>query len=117
MATSEFEQRPWGNFLTYEDDKDDRFWVKKLTINPGQSLSLQKHASRDEFWVCVEGVLTIEINGEKRELKSGEFVRIGKEDTHRASNETENNAVFIEIATGKCLESDNTRLEDRYGRK
>ena len=102
--------------MTYEDDKNDSFWVKRLTVSPGQSLSLQKHEFRDEFWICVEGVLTTEISGEKRSLTQGEFVHIEKGDKHRASNESGQNAVFIEVATGKCLESDNTRLEDKYGR-
>ena len=116
MATSKFEQRPWGNFQTFEDDKDDRYWVKKLTVNPGQTLSLQRHQSREEFWVCVDGVLTTEINDKKKRLMPGEFVHIKKGDIHRASNEQEQEAVFMEVATGKCLEHDNERLEDKYGR-
>lgn len=116
MATEKFEERPWGSYETFDDDSEDKYWVKKLIVKPGQSLSLQKHAFRNEFWVCVRGELNVEKNGEKLVLAEGDTVKIKIGDTHRASNETAEDTIFIEVATGKCLEVDNQRLEDRYGR-
>ncbi len=45
--------RPWG---AYEcTDQDERFQVKRITVKPGQILSLQKHHHRSEHWVVVSG--------------------------------------------------------------
>jgi mannose-1-phosphate guanylyltransferase/mannose-6-phosphate isomerase len=54
--------RPWGCFEILTDTPN--YKVKRLTVNVGCSLSLQKHKFRSEHWVVVSGVATI-INGEE----------------------------------------------------
>jgi mannose-1-phosphate guanylyltransferase/mannose-6-phosphate isomerase len=47
--------RPWG---TYEGvDDGDRYQVKRITVKPGASLSLQMHHHRAEHWIVVKGRL------------------------------------------------------------
>ncbi|MEA2006953.1 MAG: phosphomannose isomerase type II C-terminal cupin domain [Patescibacteria group bacterium] len=117
MATVQFESRPWGEFSTYEDHPSDTFWVKKLTLKPGGSLSLQKHDHRKEFWVCVQGEIIVRVNGEQQTLHAGDFVCIERLQSHIAQNPSKkDDAVLIETATGVCLETDNKRIEDQYGR-
>jgi mannose-1-phosphate guanylyltransferase/mannose-6-phosphate isomerase len=43
--------RPWGSYDSI--DSEDGFQVKRLIVNPGAVLSLQKHARRAEHWVVV----------------------------------------------------------------
>ena len=41
-------ERPWGYYRVLHEVPGTK--VKELTINPGQSLSMQRHASRAEHW-------------------------------------------------------------------
>ena len=49
--------RPWGYFDSVDSDKG--FQVKRIFVNPGAKLSLQKHTHRAEHWVIVKGVAVI----------------------------------------------------------
>lgn len=49
--------RPWGYYRVLHDVKGLK--AKELTIEPGQSLSLQRHEHRSEFWMVSEGQCTI----------------------------------------------------------
>ena len=110
------ETRPWGYFdLFYTDDNQ---WFKRLVISPGQSLSLQYHENRMEFWLTQDqGVLAhIESDGADFTLIPGHVYVVPEYDVHRLSNPTEHEVVVTEWATGKPDENDIVRLEDRYGR-
>ena len=54
--------RPWGTYETV--DFSDRFKVKRITVNPGAALSLQKHHHRAEHWIVVKGTAQVTV-GEK----------------------------------------------------
>jgi len=43
--------RPWGSYESI--DHSERFQVKRITVNPGASLSLQMHHHRAEHWILV----------------------------------------------------------------
>ena len=43
--------RPWGSYDSI--DNGDRFQVKRLSVKPGQSMSLQLHHHRAEHWIVV----------------------------------------------------------------
>ena len=49
--------RPWGHYEGL--DSGDRFQVKRLTVKPGASLSLQMHHHRAEHWVVVRGTARV----------------------------------------------------------
>ena len=59
--------RPWGTFKTLEEGKN--FYVKRLSINPMQKISLQKHSYRSEHWVVVKGSALITKDDEKLATK------------------------------------------------
>lgn len=106
--------RPWGNYrVLYESDKTLK--LKELIVEPGQSLSMQKHEYRSEFWFVSQGyatVHTLENNNEKLIGIFGEHqsLWIPKEKWHRLSNNTENQLKLIEIQYGtECTELDITR--------
>ncbi|HYL82465.1 MAG TPA: phosphomannose isomerase type II C-terminal cupin domain, partial [Candidatus Acidoferrum sp.] len=49
--------KPWGSFCTLEEGPG--FKIKRLMVEPGHRLSLQKHRRRAEHWVVVSGTATI----------------------------------------------------------
>jgi mannose-1-phosphate guanylyltransferase/mannose-6-phosphate isomerase len=107
--------RPWGYFDSI--DLGDSFQVKRLLINPGAKISLQKHLHRAEHWVVVKGLATI-TSGEKIiELKINQSTFIPKGTIHRVENRQDSPLEIIEVQTGDYLgEDDIIRIEDDYDR-
>jgi len=107
--------RPWGSFCVIEEGKN--FKVKTLHVNPGGSLSLQKHMHRSEHWVVTSGSATVIKGAEKLVLKEHESIHIEKEEIHSIRNETNEVVSILEVQTGSFLgESDIVRFKDDYGR-
>jgi len=111
-------QRPWGGFIKFIDNKPCT--VKILQIKKGESLSLQFHKLREEFWYVVSGKIKVTRGKglellKKKILQEGEYIKIPKKFLHRI--EGIENSKVLEISTGKFKENDEIRIEDRYGRK
>ena len=107
--------RPWG----YYDSIDNGigFQVKRISVNPGAKLSLQKHLHRAEHWVVVKGVATITCGKKTINLKNNQSTYIPKGEVHRLENLQETPLEIIEIQTGEYLgEDDIIRFEDVYNR-
>jgi len=101
--------RPWGYYDSI--DADDGFQVKRILVNPGAKLSLQKHAHRAEHWVVVKGVAKVTCGDKTFSLKENQSTYIPLENTEKTDLE------IIEIQTGDYLgEDDIIRLEDDYQR-
>ena len=108
--------RPWGSYDSI--DSDDGFQVKRLIVNPGAILSLQKHARRAEHWVVVRGKARITRNDEEFDLGVNESTYIAIGDVHRIANPFDEPVHIIEVQCGDYLgEDDIVRLEDKYGRE
>jgi mannose-1-phosphate guanylyltransferase/mannose-6-phosphate isomerase len=108
--------RPWGSYDSI--DSDDGFQVKRLIVNPGAVLSLQKHAHRAEHWVVVRGTARITRDDEVFDLGVNESTYIPIGGVHRIANPGEEPVHIIEVQCGDYLgEDDIVRLEDNYGRK
>jgi mannose-1-phosphate guanylyltransferase len=107
--------RPWGYYDSI--DADNGFQVKRILVNPGAKLSLQKHRHRAEHWVIVKGVAKITRGDEVFELKENQSTYIPKGEIHRLENQEKIDLEIIEIQTGDYLgEDDIIRLEDDYQR-
>jgi len=111
-------KRPWGGFIKFIDNKPCT--VKILYIKKGESLSLQFHKLREEFWYVISGKIRVTIGKnlrllKKKILKEGQFVSVPKKFLHRI--EGIKNSKILEISTGKVKENDEIRIEDKYGRK
>jgi mannose-6-phosphate isomerase-like protein (cupin superfamily) len=50
-------ERPWGYYRVLHDVPGMK--VKELTVNPGQSLSMQRHCLRHEYWIVQEGTAVV----------------------------------------------------------
>ena len=107
--------RPWGYFDSVDSDKG--FQVKRIFVNPGAKLSLQKHTHRAEHWVIVKGVAVITCGEKVFKLKENQSTYIPKGEIHRLENQEKYPLEIIEIQTGAYLgEDDIIRLEDDYKR-
>jgi mannose-1-phosphate guanylyltransferase/mannose-6-phosphate isomerase len=107
--------RPWGHYEGI--DAGDRFQVKRITVKPGEKLSLQMHHHRAEHWVVVSGTALVTC-GEKTTLLSeneSTYIPIGM--THRLENPGKLPLHLIEVQSGSYLgEDDIVRFEDIYKR-
>ena len=107
--------RPWGYYDSI--DADDGFQVKRILVNPGAKLSLQKHEHRAEHWVVVKGVAKVTCGEKVFSLKENQSTYIPKGEVHRLENQEGIDLEIIEIQTGDYLgEDDIIRLEDDYQR-
>ena len=108
--------RPWGSYDSI--DSEDGFQVKRLIVNPGAVLSLQKHARRAEHWVVVRGKARITRNDDVFDLGVNESTYIAIGDIHRIANPFDEPVHIIEVQCGDYLgEDDIVRIEDEYGRE
>jgi len=109
-----YEKRPWGSFKVVLDEQNVK--IKKITVEPNHTLSLQLHKHRDEWWKVIQGVGEVQIGSKIIEIRERDSVEIQKLSVHRVSNTGTTNLVFVEVQTGVCKEDDIVRIEDEYGR-
>ena len=107
--------RPWGYYDLV--DSGEGFQVKRIFVNSGAKLSLQKHKYRSEHWVVVFGTATVIKGKNTFILQAGDSIYIPKEILHSLRNNTKVNLIIIEVQTGTYLgEDDIERFDDIYGR-
>ncbi|MBL6739587.1 MAG: mannose-1-phosphate guanylyltransferase/mannose-6-phosphate isomerase [Synechococcus sp. BS301-5m-G54] len=107
--------RPWGHYTSVVESS--RWQVKRISVKPGASLSLQMHHHRAEHWVVVRGTAVVERDGEQQLLGENQSTYIPLGCRHRLSNPGKIPVELIEVQSGTYLgEDDIVRFEDRYGR-
>lgn len=107
--------RPWGKYDSI--DNGDRYQVKRITVNPGEKLSLQMHHHRAEHWVVVSGTAKVTLDDKTKLVTENESIYIPIGMTHALENPGKLPLEMIEVQSGSYLgEDDIVRFEDRYGR-
>lgn len=107
--------RPWGSYESV--DVAAGFQVKRIIVNPGQSLSLQRHRRRSEHWIVVRGEVLVTRDDERFTLGVNQSTYIPVGAKHRLENPGGEPAHLIEVQCGDYLgEDDIERFEDDYGR-
>ena len=107
--------KPWGYYDSI--DTGYNFKVKRILVNPGAKLSLQKHLHRAEHWVVVSGVAKITCGKKIYNLEKNQSTYIPKGEIHRLENIENYPLEIIEVQTGNYLgEDDIIRLKDDYQR-
>jgi mannose-1-phosphate guanylyltransferase/mannose-6-phosphate isomerase len=107
--------RPWGFYESV--DVGVGYQVKRIVVNPGQALSLQRHRRRAEHWVVVSGTARVTRDSEVLELSANQSVYIPLGAKHRLENPAGVPLQVIEVQSGDYLgEDDIERFEDRYDR-
>lgn len=108
--------RPWGSYDSI--DSGERFQVKRLSVKPGATLSLQLHHHRAEHWVVVSGTARITRGDEVFLLEENQSTYIPIGVRHRIENPGMIPLHIIEVQSGSYLgEDDIVRFDDKYGRQ
>ena len=116
--------RDWGYYRVLHDCGKTK--VKELTVDPGKSLSLQRHFKRSELWFVSEGVATLyTIDYSSDYVNTGAYesfgstyeqfdtIHIPKNKWHQLANETNSPLKIIEIQYGEdCIEEDIERKDN-----
>ncbi len=107
--------RPWGYYDLLE--KGQRHNAKRIVVNPGAKLSVQKHHHRAEHWVVVKGTALVTKADEQILLTENESTYIPLGVIHSLENPGVIPLEMIEIQSGSYLgEDDIVRFGDKYGR-
>jgi mannose-1-phosphate guanylyltransferase/mannose-6-phosphate isomerase len=107
--------RPWGSYESL--DEGDRFRIKRIVVDPGEQISLQKHYHRSEHWVVVKGTAEVTLGDDVFLLQENQSTFIPPGTTHRLRNPGKLALELVEVQCGSYLEEDDIiRLEDAYGR-
>lgn len=99
-----YEERRWGTYKVVDYvEFPDQFHAltKQLTLNPGCSISYQKHSCRDEVWTFIDGEGEIVLDGERKPVKRGDVINIPKGQKHALRAIT--SLTFIEVQHGSNL--------------
>lgn len=111
--------RPWGTYATLKEEQGPNggYKVKRITVKPGQRLSLQYHHHRAEHWVVVQGHGCVQLGDAEHQALPGQYHHIPAAQKHRLTNVGKDDLVLIEVQCGSYLEEDDiVRLADNYGR-
>ena len=107
--------RPWGHYRNV--DSGAGFQVKRIVVNPGGRLSLQRHARRAEHWIVVAGTAEVTVGSETRTLGPTESVVVPVGAAHRLANPGKEDLHLVEVQSGAYVgEDDIERLDDASGR-
>lgn len=107
--------RPWGWYESLVAAKG--YQVKRIVVDPGASLSLQRHRHRSEHWVVVRGTADVVNGAHSLRLTENQSTFIPVGCVHRLTNPGPAPLEVIEVQCGSYLgEDDIERFEDSYGR-
>lgn len=107
--------RPWGWYETVSESPGST--IKRIGVDAGQRISLQRHRHRAEHWVVVRGTAHVTVNADSFDLAPGQHVDIPLGAVHRLTNRTADPVEIVEVQMGDYLaEDDIERLNDDYGR-
>ncbi len=103
-------ERPWGYYRVLHEVSGVK--VKELTVEPGKSLSMQKHQLRSEYWLVSEGSAVVNRWHEDYNLppvilnKHDEYC-ITTNEWHQLTNPNNDPVRVVEIQYGEqCIEED-----------
>jgi cytidyltransferase-like protein len=104
-------ERQWGYYRVLHEVSGMK--VKELTVNPGKSLSMQRHNLRAEYWIVSEGEAVV-----NRQMESGYSLpsvtlrkhveyQVPVREWHQLTNPSDAPVKVVEIQYGEqCVEED-----------
>lgn len=109
------EYRPWGWYEVLIDEES--YKVKRICVNTGKRLSLQRHQMRNEHWTIIQGIGAMTLGINKFRVETQRYIHIPVGQIHRIANLGQESLIFIEVQTGTYFgEDDIERFSDDYGR-
>ncbi|MFY0655532.1 MAG: mannose-1-phosphate guanylyltransferase/mannose-6-phosphate isomerase [Neptunomonas phycophila] len=107
--------RPWGKYDSI--DNGARYQVKRITVKPGEKLSVQMHHHRAEHWIVVSGTASVTCGENTFLLSENQSTYIPLGEVHCLENPGKVELELIEVQSGSYLgEDDIVRFVDQYGR-
>ncbi len=105
--------KPWGKEEILQCS--DYYYIKKLYLNKGHSISLQYHNHKDESWYILNGKGNVILNSKTKSfhVQNNDLIHIPKKTIHRI--EAIEDIIILEISSSSNS-NDIVRLEDMYGR-
>lgn len=104
-------QRPWGYYRVLHEVEGTK--VKELTVEPGQSLSMQRHKRRAEHWHVTSGACIVNSTTESgyqlpaKTLKKHNQFEVPVNEWHQLTNPFDTPCKIVEIQYGtRCVEED-----------
>jgi cytidyltransferase-like protein len=99
-------ERPWGYYRVLHEVPGTK--VKELTIEPKQSLSMQRHQHRTEFWLVTEGACEVKrLDMHNLTLNKHDGIEISVNQWHQLHNPFDVSCRIVEIQFGtNCSEAD-----------
>lgn len=95
-------ERPWGTWEVI--DEGPWYKVKKLTIQPDKSISLQYHIHRSETWAITQGAGEVILDEKKFRVKQGDTFVVKPLSVHKITNTSNVPLVIIEVQCGEITE-------------
>ena len=112
-----FEERQWGSFFNLFETKNIK--VKELIVDPGKSMSFQRHFKRNEIWLVSEGSCIVSYSSDTKannlqqaQLNKFDHYFVPIKHWHQIKNPFNKKLHIIEIQYGEaCNEDDIDRLD------
>jgi cytidyltransferase-like protein len=106
-------ERSWGYYRILHTE-GIHVKVKELVVDPGKSLSSQRHRQRSEFWMVSKGIAHVGLGETESvlQLNEQEGLHIDCGQWHRLFNDTKDPLKVVEIQYGSnCIEEDIERRD------
>lgn len=104
-------ERQWGYYRVLHDVPGMK--VKELTVEPGKSLSMQRHKLRSEYWIVSEGQAVVnratplDFELSPAILAKHDQLHVTKQEWHQLTNPHDYPLKIVEIQYGEqCIEED-----------
>ncbi|ENL6904421.1 mannose-1-phosphate guanylyltransferase/mannose-6-phosphate isomerase [Enterobacter ludwigii] len=94
---------PWGRTLSLVDS--NKYKINFVTLEPGKTISLQKHYHRNEQWTVLSGTAIVHINGDEQIITENQTVYIPIGSEHSIHNPGVLPVEFIETQIGEYIDS------------
>jgi cytidyltransferase-like protein len=107
--------RKWGYYRVLHSDGPS-LKVKELVVEPGKSLSLQRHNLRSEYWIVSHGTAKIKHGYDTNKLSTSilnqhDEIDIPVNSWHQLINDSTDELRIVEIQYGvNCIEEDIERI-------
>ena len=107
--------RPWGSYTVLNEGEG--FKIKKVSVNPGKSLTYHLHKLRSEHWTVVKGRASIKMSDEEYVIENNQTIYVPQEVPHKLSNDGKEGLVIVETSVGENLNEEDILVQDGYGQK
>ena len=108
--------RLWGYYRVLHEIPGMK--VKELTLDPGKSISYQKHNHRNEYWMVAEGTADVVLNNSNenlicyRTLNKHQDLIVNQGYWHRMTNSGTTPLRIVEIQFGDSCEEEDIERKD-----